>query len=67
MQNILKVTIIHWHQNKCHKFVLSFFVMSFSPALLGYNRHITLCKLKVNSVLIYTLNILRNDYHSSIN
>ena len=36
---------------------------TFPPPLLRYNWHITLCKLKVYSVLIWCIYILQNDNH----
>ena len=35
-------------------------------ALLKYNWHITLCKFKVYSVVIWYMYILQNDYHSKV-
>ena len=36
------------------------------PALLRYNWHVTLCKFKVYSVMIWITYILQNDYHNNV-
>ena len=48
--------VVHWFG----------FVSVFPPALLSFDWHITLCKLKVFNVMTWYKYILQNDYHHEV-